>query len=65
MRLCIPELIESQSEQGGVDLDLSVKLKDLTENSYFAIHYAFLKQHVLPSYSENAEHSLSSGNFSA
>ncbi len=48
MRVCIPELLELQSEAG--DLDLQLKLKSLTDTSYFAIHYGFLKQSLLPSY---------------
>ena len=30
------------------DLDLSLKLKDLTSDSYFAVHYNFLKSHAIP-----------------
>jgi len=41
LRNCLPEQLELLTDSG--DLDLSVKLKDLTQDSFFAVHYNFLK----------------------
>lgn len=46
LRYCLPEQVLLQSEAG--ELDLSVKLSDLSSDSYFAVHYGYLKQVFLP-----------------
>lgn len=58
MRLCLPELLDFLSDQG--EINLSLKLKNLTDTSYFAVHYGFLTQKLLPSYSpDKVEYSSS------
>jgi hypothetical protein len=45
--VCLAEQVMIKSDEG--EINLSVKLKELTEDSYFAVHYSFLKQMNIPS----------------
>lgn len=52
MRECFSESIEARAELK--EIDLSVKLKDLTEDSFFAIHYHQLKSSMIPNASTDS-----------
>lgn len=60
MRLCLSETIEERSDLK--ELDLSIKLKDLTGDSFFAIHYHQLKCSVIPNDSMNNDQNIQNYN---